>query len=148
MGALVAMTHQKTHSPPFTVGVVEGGEPRNLALRRTVARLLEIRDGLNPPASESPGRELRVNVIYNVPGDIWPVRFTGIEKGAFSSRRRLLAVQVAVPGDLRSDDVTSYVSDTLRQAVAIAEAEAERRNLSANAARALAEASLVELDRD
>ena len=98
----------------FSVGIVMGGPEGHPRLADAASRLLKARDRTPDPAHDEHG--VHVNVIYNVPGDIWPVRFTGIEAGAFSRKRRVQAIQVAVPEVLPNDDVLAFVTNTMHEA--------------------------------
>ncbi len=75
---------------------------------------------------ESP---LNVNVVYQVPGEVVPVDFSGVRTGRYSSAERLLLVQAAVPGGA-PPHATETLLDLLDSALEAAEGFARRKGIS------------------
>ena len=71
---------------------------------------------------------LRLNVVYQIPGDVVLIDFAGVRSGRFSRPDRHLLIQAAVPIDAPSDPEVVLV-DLLRQAIAEAERFGHDRGL-------------------
>jgi hypothetical protein len=75
---------------------------------------------------ESP---LRVNVVYQVPGEVVPVTFTGVRTGRYAAADRHLLVQVALP-EQPPDKPEALLLALLHQAVDAAAAFARKKGLA------------------
>ena len=114
----------KLATPPLSIGVSVGGtgaEARawgDAAAMALARRVKLLRDGVDTP--------LKVNVVYDVPGEVVSLDYEGIRTGRFSKRDSLLMVQVALPEHFPPDADERLIGD-LSRAVDVAEAFAQRR---------------------
>ncbi len=81
-------------------------------------RIIALREGIES--------SLNVNVVYQIPGELWSPNFTGVRTGSFSAARRLLIVQVAVPSGWPVDP-RGLLMNLLSEAIEAAESYARRR---------------------
>lgn len=75
---------------------------------------------------ESP---LKVNVVYQVGGDVVPVDFSGVRTGRYSSADKLLLIQAAVP-EAPVDHSKETLIDLLDSAIVEAERFAQRKAIT------------------
>ncbi|HVF06498.1 MAG TPA: hypothetical protein VNA20_16775 [Frankiaceae bacterium] len=111
---------------PLSVGVIEGGwSPSMHRWSDAVLRLMRcVRD-----KREGIETDLRVNVVYQVPGDLLAPDFAGVRTGRYSKKDRALIVQVALP-ETAPEDVDADVHGRLLDAVAEAESWARKRRVA------------------
>lgn len=81
-------------TPPLSLGVVVGGTSADArawgdAVMELARQVKAERAGIESP--------LRVNVVFQVPGEVVPVKFSGVRTGRYSSAERLLLVQAGLP---------------------------------------------------
>jgi hypothetical protein len=100
--------------PVLSVGVITGGTSRETtAWRRAAAQLgLAVEDLRG--VRDAP---VRVNVVFEIPGEVSSPPFAGVRTGRYSKADRHLLVQVAVP---RGSADTAVLLDLLRDAIAAA----------------------------
>jgi hypothetical protein len=72
---------------------------------------------------------LDLGIVYILAGGNFPEEFTGIRTGRYSSKRRELLIQVAVP-DVQPDDPDLEVRRMMLAAIELAEAYARKRNIA------------------
>jgi hypothetical protein len=89
-----------------------------MALSRKVKSL---REGVDSP--------LRVNVVYQVPGEVVPVNFSGVRTGRYDPRERLLLVQAALPS-VMAPNADEVLLGLLDSAINEAERFAQRKGLA------------------
>jgi hypothetical protein len=83
--------------PVLSIGVVAGGTMPPARAWDAVAadlmrRLSAIRANVTSP--------LHVNVVYDIPGEVFSPDFVGVRSGRYSSKARHLLVQAAVPREV------------------------------------------------
>jgi hypothetical protein len=113
--------------PALSIGVAVGGT--TLEARRWGDAAMELarhvktlREGVQSP--------LNVNVVFQVPGEVVSVDFSGVRTGRYSPKERLLLVQAAVPTDEPTSDSRLVLLSLLQAAIEEAEAFARRRALA------------------
>ena len=120
------MSEDASDVPALSIGAVFGGRTTLVDVKPTILdwsrRIEAARTGIDAP--------LRLNLVFQVPGDHFAPDFAGLRTGRFSPSRRQLLVQAAVPETLRSD-TDSYVSETLREAIRMVEAFGAEREYTA-----------------
>src|SRR5437870_4813754 len=100
-------------SVALSLGVVAGGVGSSTkawtdAVRRVMNRVVELREGVHSP--------LNLNIVYQIPGEVFHPDFVGVRTGRWSSHEQLLMVQVALPTE-STDDMDSRVILLAREAV-------------------------------
>jgi hypothetical protein len=113
---------------PISIGVIEGGWTPSMpawraALKELTEDLAQRRLGITTP--------LRVNVIYQVRGNLVQPDFEGVRTGYYGKRQNCLIVQAAVPEDA-PEDPYALLWKLLIQAVHAAEEWAKRRKLASS----------------
>jgi hypothetical protein len=73
---------------------------------------------------------LNVNVVFQVPGEVVSVDFSGVRTGRYSPKDRLLLVQAAVPSDESTSDTRPVLLSLIQAAIEEAEAFAQRRAIA------------------
>lgn len=92
------------------------------AVMALARRVKELRPGLRSP--------LNVNVVYQIPGEVLPaLDFSGVRSGRYSSSKKLLLVQAAVPAEQRPD-MNDFLLDLLKQAIEEAERFALKKGIT------------------
>ncbi len=114
--------------PVLSVGSVVGGTSASAtAWKRAVSSLglhvQERRAGVESP--------LRVNVVFQIPGEVLDVDFSGVRTGRYSSKDKHLLVQAATPAE-PPDDPRPLLLGLLADAVSAATEFARRRGLAAD----------------
>ena len=107
----------------LSIGSVVGGvTPKNRvwrdAIRHLALQIAEARSGVESA--------LRVNVVFQVPGDMIKPDFAGTRTGRFSEKDKLLMVQVALP-ETEPPDADAYLREAVGRALDDAERWAERK---------------------
>jgi hypothetical protein len=102
--------------PSLDISVITGGTRGTRAwqeaIRVVARRLIAIRAGYSTP--------LAVQVVFQIPGEVFRPEFVGVRTGLFSRREGRLVVQVAVAEE-PDGDRQAWVIAMLREAVAEAE---------------------------
>jgi hypothetical protein len=111
----------------LSLGVVVGGTGQNArgwgdAVMQLARRVKLAREGIDSP--------IRVNVVYQVPGEVVPVKFSGVRTGRYSAVDRLLLIQVALPESPMPPDVEEILLKLLVAAIEEAERFAQRNRLT------------------
>jgi hypothetical protein len=75
---------------------------------------------------ESP---LNVNVVYQIPGEVLQIDFTGVRTGRYSASKHLLLVQAAVPAEPIPES-NDFLLGLLQSAIEEAERFAVRRRIA------------------
>ena len=126
-------------TPALSIGAMAGGtsaEARrwNQAVMALARRIMSRREGVVSP--------LNVNIVYQIPGEVLQIDFTGVRTGRYSAAKRLLLVQAAVPAEFtpNADDI---IFQLLRDAIDEAGKYALKRHLSDSPLRELK--ALVEI---
>ena len=88
--------------------------------------LFRLRDEACPPLGSE---DLRVDLVFDVPGPILPVDYEGVRTGRFSMVEHMLQIQVAVPDEITGPDMPRYLSEVLTQMLELAKAYVKRRKL-------------------
>ena len=74
--------------------------------------------------------DVRVNIVYDLPGSIWRPDYTGVRDARFSRKEKKLMVQVAVEDEwIKGRDravVEEYIFDTADEAIGIAKTRFDR----------------------
>jgi hypothetical protein len=101
--------------PPasLSLGVMVGGTGQTPNAWRNAATKLSVRVRALRQGVESP---LRVNVVFQIPGEVVQVKFNGVRTGRYSPENQHLLVQAAVPEELPPDPELVLI-DLLRRAV-------------------------------
>lgn len=81
-------------SAPLTIGVLNMGVTAHN--RAWGPRIADLRERVNT-ASDGISSSLRINVVFQIPGDLLQPDFEGMRTGSFRSSDNLLLVQVALP---------------------------------------------------
>jgi hypothetical protein len=113
--------------PALSIGIAVGGttpEARRWgdAAMELARHVKALRQGVQSP--------LNVNVVFQVPGEVVPVDFSGVRTGRYSPKDRLLLVQAAVPSDESTSDTRPVLLSLLQAAIEEAEAFAQRRAIA------------------
>lgn len=112
--------------PALSVGSIEGGSSPSMSRWRDAITRLTIEVASAAQHVESP---LRVNVIYQVPGNIVRPDFEGVRTGHYSKKDASLIVQAAVPDDA-PNDVDGHIRRLLVEAIGEAEDWARKRSIA------------------
>jgi hypothetical protein len=113
--------------PVLSLGAMVGGtRPQARAWRRAVSdlgsRVKAAREGVESP--------LRVNVVFQIPGEVLPViEFSGVRTGRYASADRHLLIQAALPADVPAEP-QRLLMELLGQAVELAVQFARRRGIA------------------
>jgi hypothetical protein len=121
MSAGSATTSDVEPTPTLSVGWHQGGPEAgawNESLSELSQRVRALREGVDS--------QLKVNVVFWVPGSVVSPDFDGIRTGSFRRRDSLLMVQVALPTE-PPDDAALYLRTTMAAAVDAADAWNVRR---------------------
>lgn len=104
-----------------------GGPPGSYADAETaIDRIFALRNEV----STTPGPDdLRINLLFDLPGPLIPVDYEGIRTGSFWPSDQILQIQVAVPEGLASNEIRRYLTGVLLEAVHLARAYVKRRRL-------------------
>jgi len=111
----------------LSIGLMAGGSGADVrrwrdGIMALARRVKSLRQGMESP--------LNVNVVYQVPGEVLQeLAFAGVRTGRYSTGRRLLLVQVAVPTEPPAN-MDDFLLDMLQTAVEEAERFALRRGLT------------------
>jgi hypothetical protein len=110
----------------LSLGAMVGGtRPSARAWREAVMalarRVAAARNGVDSP--------LRVNVVYQVPGELIPVKFDGVRTGRYAPADRHLLVQAALPEEL-PDEPEAYLITLLQQAIDAAAQFARKKGVA------------------
>jgi hypothetical protein len=121
-----AVTDESSEVHALSLGAMVGGtRPSARAWREAVMalsrRVAAARDGVDSP--------LRVNVVYQVPGEVVPVTFEGVRTGRYAAGDRHLLVQAALP-EQAPDEPEALLIRLLHQAVDAAAAFARKKGLA------------------
>ena len=73
---------------------------------------------------------LRVNIVFATPGPLFKPDFQGVHATRIRRDANEILVVAAVPEDLTYDDVSSFIADVLRQAIAEARTYLRKRKVS------------------
>jgi hypothetical protein len=118
---------EETASPAsLSLGVMVGGTGSTAKAWKDAAtslseRVRSLREDVASPLS--------VNVVFQIPGDVVQVKFTGVRTGRYSPEDRHLLVQAAVPEGLPADPRPVLV-DLLRRSVEEAVRFARKKGLA------------------
>lgn len=112
--------------PALSIGSIEGGSSPDMSRWRDAITRLTIDVASAAQDLECP---LKVNVIYQVPGNILQPDFEGVRTGHYSKKDSSLIVQAAVPDDT-PDDVEAQLKRLLVAAIDEAEQWAKRRRIA------------------
>lgn len=113
--------------PALSIGVVVGGTGQNTREWGDAAMQLARRVKLERVGVDSP---LRVNVVYQVPGEVVPVKFSGVRTGRYSVKERLLLIQAALPATAMTPNAEGILLDLLDAAIDQAGQFAEKKGLT------------------
>jgi hypothetical protein len=120
------MTGPEEHAAISVGAMVGGTSPDSRRWRDAVMalarRVKEVRSGFRSP--------LNVNVVYQIPGEVLPaLDFSGVRTGRYSSSKKLLLVQAAVPVEL-PPDMNDFLLGLLEEAIEEAERFAMRKGIT------------------
>lgn len=120
------MTEPTSDRPkPLSVGVIVGGFTAESRIWREA--LMRLSRGVSDLRDQADSG-LKINVEFQVPGNLLAPDFQGVRTGAFRKTDRLLKVQVAIPVH-PPDDPYAYGVKALREAIDAAEAWSKRRRV-------------------
>ncbi|MGV8857604.1 hypothetical protein [Rhodoglobus sp.] len=113
-------------TPAFSLGVIVGGTSADsrawgdavMELARTV---IEERAQVESA--------LRVNLVFQVPGEVLPVDFSGVRTGRYSRNERLLLIQAAVPQSPVPLDPKEVLLPLIADSIELAEKFAQRKGI-------------------
>lgn len=113
--------------PALSIGVVVGGTGQDArgwgdAVMQLSRRVKSERAGVDSP--------LRVNVVYQVPGEVVPVKFSGVRTGRYSAIDRLLLIQAALPETAMPLDAEDILLQLLDAAIEQAGHFAQKKGLT------------------
>ena len=91
-----------------------------------VDELFRLKEEVCPPPGTG---DLRIQLIFDIPGPMVPVDYEGVRTGRFSGAKQMLVVQVAVPEGLTGSEMRRYLREALGEMVALAKAYVKRRKL-------------------
>ena len=125
MNDTIELTFDKSHI--VTIGERLGG-PRGSYPEAEAAAdaVFWLTERLRPLAGPD---DLRINLVFDIPGPILPVDYEGVRTGTFSRAKRMLQVQAAVPDELTAADMPGYLSAVLSEMVDAAKGYVKRRKL-------------------
>lgn len=113
--------------PLFVGSVIGGASADNRASRAAVSRLAkEVGRLAWTPTYEESG----VDVAFHIPGPMLEPEHSGIRTGRTSKKERLIAVQIAVPSEIRLKsefETLQIMADYLVEGVELAQAVVARR---------------------
>jgi hypothetical protein len=110
-----------------SISMRTGGESReNEAI---VAAIKDLWRRLDEVSSAPHEADLRVVLMFDIPGPRLPVDYEGVRTGSFFRSKDALEVQAAVPDELTAADMPGYLSAVLSEMVDAAKAYAKRRKL-------------------
>jgi hypothetical protein len=75
---------------------------------------------------------LRVNVVYQVPGEVVQVKFSGVRTGRYSATERLLLIQAALPVGAVPPNAEDILLQLLDAAIGEADLFAQKKGLTDN----------------
>ena len=110
------------------VGMRLGGgvlEKPYVEIERAIGELRRTKHELQAPGPE----DLRIDLVFDVPGSLWRPRYEGVRTGRFSMVERMLQIQVAVPDEITGPDMPHYLTEVLTQMVDAAKGYVKRRKL-------------------
>ena len=73
--------------------------------------------------------DLSINLVFDIPGSIWKPSYEGVRTGRFSSVEKMLLVEIAVPDELKPQDVPATLPVLLRESMELANSYVKRRRL-------------------
>ncbi|TFB94554.1 hypothetical protein [Cryobacterium sp. HLT2-28] len=116
-------------TPALSLGVVVGGTGRDArkwgdAVMQLARRVKSERAGVDSP--------LRVNVVYQVPGEVVQVKFSGVRTGRYSATERLLLIQAALPVGAVPPNAEDILLQLLDAAIGEADLFAQKKGLTDN----------------
>lgn len=114
--------------PALSVGSIEGGSSPSTPRWRNAITKLTLDVATVTRDVDSP---LKVNVIFQVPGNILKPDFEGVRTGHYSKKEASLIVQAALPEDA-PDDIEGHLKRLLVAAVDEAERWARRRGVASD----------------
>jgi hypothetical protein len=116
-------------------GMVQGGASYDTRdVMGAIRALWPVIDKVSPPPRDC---DLRINIMWLVPGPVSAPDFEGLRTGTFFRSKRTLQIQVAVPPKIEAQSIRRYLKGTLIGVSDLARSEAQRRRkagLSAEAA--------------
>lgn len=122
------MTEIDTETPPvLSIGALYGGTTEGV--RRWKALINPLRERVIALVDTGVQSTVHVNVVYQVPGEILGVDFSGVRTGRYSSKDRHLLVQAAVPREV-PEDAEALLIALLRDSIAEATAFAKHRRIA------------------
>ncbi|HLB49909.1 MAG TPA: hypothetical protein VJL59_23060 [Anaerolineales bacterium] len=114
-----------------------GGESQeNAEVLAAIRQLWQGKDQMSPTAGSG---DLRIDLVFDVPGPILGVDYEGVRTGRFSRALRMLQMQVAVPAGLSGSEIPSFLTEMLARTAAVAKdfIEPRKTGLSADAVETL-----------
>ena len=106
--------------------VVGGKTPENARVISAIDELTRTVDELCPAPRPD---DLRIDLIFDVPGPILGNDYEGNRNGRFVPQKCLLVVQAAVPAEIEGEDIPNYLKKALADTIGVAKAYAKRRKL-------------------
>ena len=91
-----------------------------------VDELFRLKEEVCPPPGTA---DLKIQLIFDIPGPMVPVDYEGVRTGRFSGAKQMLVVQVAVPEGLTGSEIRRYLREALGEMVELAKAYVKRRKL-------------------
>lgn len=108
----------------YISSILGGPELEGSRIDTAIKRVLSRR----PPGEE--GNYGSLDVVFHIPGSIVKPEYHGLRTAKFSSKEKMLMVQVSVPPDVvMSDEAEAFVIQSLKEAIRIARPRFERAGI-------------------
>ena len=104
---------------------IGGGVFEKPDVEAAIDELTRVKHDLPRPGPD----DLRIDLVFDIPGSILPVDYEGVRTGRFSMVKRMLQIQVAVPDEITGPDMPHYLTEVLTQMVDAAKGYVKRRKL-------------------